>query len=244
MPTELEAVPHTAIAVTPMTLIERAVASGAPIEQLQQLFELKLRVEADEARKAFSIAMSDFKRNPPQLNKNKHVKFGQTEYDHATLDHVVDAITPALSQVGIRHRWETDQKDAGWVTVTCILAHEMGHSESTTLKAQVDSSGSKNAIQAIGSTITYLQRYTLLAATGLAAAGTDNDGRKAAPTPAGPQMDVEEYANHIDNIEGAAQMATLREVYKAAYKHAEAIGDQVALKAFVKAYETRKKELA
>ena len=31
-------------------------------------------------------------------------------------------------------------------------------------------------IQAIGSTVTYLERYTLLAVTGLAVAGTDTDG--------------------------------------------------------------------
>lgn len=47
--------------------------------------------------------------------------------------------------------------------------------------APVDTSGSKNAIQAIGSTVTYLQRYTLLSGCGLAAASTDDDGRGAAP---------------------------------------------------------------
>ena len=36
-------------------------------------------------------------------------------------------------------------------------------------------SGSKNSIQAVGSTVTYLQRYTLLAVTGLAAKGQDSD---------------------------------------------------------------------
>src|SRR5690606_5500273 len=39
-----------------------------------------------------------------------------------------------------------------------------------------DSSGSKNAIQAIGSTLTYLQRYTLIQALGLAASD-DDDGQ-------------------------------------------------------------------
>ena len=51
----------------------------------------------------------------------------------------------------------------------------MGHSESTTLEAAADQSGGKNAIQAIGSTVTYLERYTLLALTGLAT-HEDDDG--------------------------------------------------------------------
>ena len=61
--------------------------------------------------------------------------------------------------------------------VTCKITHELGHSEETSLSAPADSSGSKNAIQAIGSTITYLQRYTLLALTGLATHEQDDDAQ-------------------------------------------------------------------
>ena len=54
-----------------------------------------------------------------------------------------------------------------------------------------DTSGSKNSIQAISSAVTYLQRYTLLAATGLSTSelgNLDNDGRgTGAETPAGPE---------------------------------------------------------
>ena len=61
--------------------------------------------------------------------------------------------------------------------VTCKITHVKGHSEETTLSAPSDTSGSKNAIQAIGSTITYLERYTLLALTGLATSEMDDDGK-------------------------------------------------------------------
>ena len=54
--------------------------------------------------------------------------------------------------------------------MTCVLSHRDGHFEETTLTAGRDDSGKKNAIQQVGSTITYLQRYTLKAALGLAAA--------------------------------------------------------------------------
>lgn len=53
----------------------------------------------------------------------------------------------------------------------------MGHSEETSLTASPDISGTKNAIQAIGSTISYLQRYTILALTGLATGDMDTDGK-------------------------------------------------------------------
>jgi hypothetical protein len=60
------------------------------------------------------------------------------------------------------------------ISVTCILTGH-GHEEENTLSGPADASGSKNAIQAIGSTLTYLQRYTLVQALGLAAS-SDDDG--------------------------------------------------------------------
>jgi hypothetical protein len=73
------------------------------------------------------------------------------------------------------------------VGVTCFLTHRMGHKDDGTyIEAPADTSGKKNAIQAVGSTITFLQRYTLLAAVGLAPkdAIPDDDGRShAEPLP-------------------------------------------------------------
>ena len=46
------------------------------------------------------------------------------------------------------------------------------------MSAPADSSGSKNPVQQIGSTMTYLQRYTLIGALGLTTADKDDDGRQ------------------------------------------------------------------
>ena len=48
------------------------------------------------------------------------------------------------------------------------------------MSASPDTSGSKNAVQSIGSTVTYLQRYTLYSILGLASAEQDDDGGAAA----------------------------------------------------------------
>jgi hypothetical protein len=59
------------------------------------------------------------------------------------------------------------------------------------LRAGADQSGAKNSIQAIGSTISYLQRYTLKAALGLAAAN-DDDGKASGSTEASlTQADID-----------------------------------------------------
>jgi hypothetical protein len=149
--------------------------------KLSALLDVKSRWEADEARKAFVVAMADFKNHAPTILKNKQVSFSQTKYKHATLDNVCDILIPALSKVGISHRWDVKQAN-GLIEVTCILTHVLGHSERTSMTGEPDKSGSKNPIQSIASATTYLQRYTFLAATGMAVRDTDNDGA-GAPDP-------------------------------------------------------------
>lgn len=171
--------PVPSVAVTPMQMLAMAIDRGADVAMLERLMTLQERWEANEARKAFVAALSAFKADPPTVTKNKTVNYGEgsrkTVYDHATLDQVASVIGAALSKHGLSHRWETEQMDGGMIRVTCILQHQGGHSERVTLQATPDTSGSKNHIQAVGSTVTYLQRYTLLAATGLAAKDQDDD---------------------------------------------------------------------
>lgn len=176
----------TALTITPMQMLQVAVEQGADLEKLQKLMDLQERWEANEARKAFVVAMTAFKKNPPEIMKDTQVKFknrggDETEYYHATLDQVCALIAPALAEHGLAHDWEMSQEQGGQITVTCVITHEAGHSKRVSLAGMPDTSGGKNAIQAVASTVTYLQRYTLMAATGTAAKGQDDDGAGDAP---------------------------------------------------------------
>ena len=222
-------------APTPLMLLQRAMEQGVSIEQLERLQLMHERWEANEARKAFVCAMNDFKKQPPSVLKNQTASTGSYQYNYASLDNVCAAVIRGLSEHGISHRWETEQNDAGAISVTCVLTHDLGHSEKTTLRAMPDTSGGKNAIQAIGSAVTYLQRYTLLAATGLAAGGTDNDGAGA------PQYrDLNERLEWIANSTNEDE---LRRIFSAAYKEAMYLKDKAAVNALIAAKDKRRKEL-
>jgi hypothetical protein len=167
--------------------------------KLEQLWKIHEAMRESRAKSAFVEAMAHFKRNPPMILKAKAVEFttqrGTTSYKHATLAMVCRAVVEALSKFGISHRWSTEQMQGGRIRVTCVLTHELGHSESTTLEGSPDDSGGKNAIQAIGSAVTYLQRYTLLAACGLATDDMDDhDGRAPGGTIGGEQLITESQA--------------------------------------------------
>lgn len=177
--------------VTPYTLLERAIANDLDIDKLKQLMDLQERFEANQARKAFTEAFTRFQAIVPTIVKEKKVDYpskqgGNVKYSYATLAGIIKQIQVPLTECGISYRWEI-KEDGPKTSVTCIVEHVDGHSKSTTLSAGDDQTGSKNAIQAHGSVVSYLQRYTLIAALGLGTAQDDVDGqmpKKEAPKPA------------------------------------------------------------
>lgn len=204
--------------VTPMRLLEIATQQNADVDKLAQLMELQFKWEASEARKAFVVALNAFKAEAPSIVKNKDVHHnGKFMYRHATLDNVSGAIGAALAKHGISHRWETEQLDGGQIRVTCMLTHEKGHVERVPLQASPDTSGAKNSIQAVGSTVTYLQRYTLLAATGMAVQDQDDDG--AGGQEGMPDKIKQEWAAAIDKLSDAEQGSELWQKIAGACTH-------------------------
>jgi hypothetical protein len=165
-----EAEPNLPAPVTPMSLLQSAVASGN-LDLAEKLMSLQDRWEANQARKAFDEAVSSAKAAIPPITRNATGHNAKKYADFAAIAKVVD---PILGRFGLSYRFRTTQGDR--ISVTCVLSHKAGHSEETTLSGPADTTGSKNAIQAIGSTLTYLQRYSLVQMLGLAAAA-DDDGR-------------------------------------------------------------------
>lgn len=170
---------HTPLAPTvstPMSMIEAAVASGASVEVLDRLMTLQERWDANQARKAFDAALSGAK---ARIAETKIVKnrSGHNKTRYADFAAYAEVVDPILADHGLSYRFETEQDDR--IQVTCVLSHADGHSVRNSLKGPPDQTGNKNAIQAIGSTLTYLQRYTLTNALGLAAT-EDDDGQASA----------------------------------------------------------------
>lgn len=168
---------HQTALVTPMDMLNRAVSSGADLAMIEKLMGLQERWEAGNARKAFDEAIAAAKAEIPPIQRNATGHNSKKYADFAAIAKVVD---PILGKHGLSYRFRTNQGER--IAVTCVLSHKAGHSEETTLSGPADSTGSKNPIQAIGSTLTYLQRYSLVQMLGLAASN-DDDGSAAAGKP-------------------------------------------------------------
>jgi hypothetical protein len=154
-----------------MAMVQHAVQTGAGVEVVAKLMDLHERWEANQARKDFDEAIAAAKAEIKPVARNKTGHNSKRYADFAAYAREVD---PVLAKFGLSYRFRTEQD--GQIKVTCVLSHKSGHSETNTLAGPADTSGSKNAIQAIGSTLTYLQRYTLTQALGLAASD-DDDGK-------------------------------------------------------------------
>ena len=222
---------------TTMGLIQQAVAMGAGVETLRELFALKKEVEADEARKAFNEAFSAFKMEAVHVVKNVTYKDGPLKGKrHADLFAVVDAVTPALSKHGLSMSWKLSKDEKDWLEVTCTVRHAMGHSESVSMGSGPDTGPARNAIQARASAKTYLERYTALSILGLAAEDMDDDGAATAEWP--------ELKERLKLIAEAPDFPALESSYKSAFKKAKEDRNEDAMKSLISAKDRRKADLA
>ncbi len=158
--------------LTPADMLHLALSQGSSIDILEKLMALQERSEKSQARKEFDAAVASAKSEIRPVVKNREGHNGR----YADFAAIARAVDPIISKHGLSYRFRTQQSER--ITVTCILTHRDGHSEENSLSSPVDTSGSKNAIQAIGSALTYLQRYSLCQALGIAVTN-DDDGNGA-----------------------------------------------------------------
>lgn len=159
---------------SPAEMMVVAAKNNYTADQVMKMLDAQERYDAIQAKKAFNQAMADFKANPPKVTRDKENKQYKSMY--TTLGNLVNTVTPELSKNGLSASW--DIKQNGTITVTCKMTHRLGHSETAEASAPADTSGAKNAIQQIKSTITYLKSVTFESICGLAStdANLDDDG--------------------------------------------------------------------
>ena len=180
-----------------MSVIEKLASSpDVDIDKLQRLLEMQERWQMNQAKAAFRESMAEFKLNPPKIIKDRIAEIKKDgrvvgSYSYADLESISVAITDGLAKVGITHSFKMKQEGLN-ITVICVLSKGMYSEEGVPLTSAPDTSGAKNSIQAIGSTLSYLEKYTLLGASGMSAGMPDDDAnserKDAKPKDAEPEI--------------------------------------------------------
>lgn len=181
-PEQVPAVQSEAVAFVAM--IERAARDpNVDVDKMERLLAMQERVIERNAKAAYAEALAAMQIELPVITERGKIDIGRGKPQaYALWEDINDAIKPVLARHGFALSFRTGQTD-GKITVTGVLSHRAGHSEETTMHLPVDASGSKNAVQAVGSSTSYGKRYTAAALLNLTSRGEDDDGRKGGSVP-------------------------------------------------------------
>ena len=158
-------------------MMQTAVSAGGAVDMamMKEMMQLQRDFEADNARKSFTRALVALKYDLPAIIAHDSVvdfttQKGRTYYTHSSMAAVMEAITGPLGKHGFTITYAPATPDNGRVSVTCRLTHSDGHFQESTISAPPDNGSGRNALQAVASSMTYLQRYTVLSMLGIATA--------------------------------------------------------------------------
>lgn len=177
---------------------------------------MKLSEKFDEILPALHKARSQFVKVKKD-RQNTHLK-----NKYATLDSVLDAITPALTEHQLMIMQDGERIENTMRVETTVI-----HISGQWVKFYFDIPIAKNDPQGVGSAFTYGRRYALAAAFGLSQA--DDDAQIAVKSAQDWKRDLDK----CDNVDG------LQDVFREAWKSSDK-ANQVIIKNH---YEKRKAEI-
>lgn len=159
--------------VAVMQIIATAAANpDTDIEKMQSLIAMKKDMDAHEAQKEYWKALTKLQFDLPIIGKQgegHNSKYGKFE-------DIMLEIKPMMKKYGFAITWQHKVLEHGVVRTLGRLSHKAGHVETDEFESPPDASGSKNAIQAVGSSRSYGKRYTASSLLGLAFTDEDDDG--------------------------------------------------------------------
>lgn len=181
-----------------MAVISRAAENpNTNVDNLERLLGMYERIKAQSAKAEYFAAMSQMQDELPSIKERGEIKIGNTPgQKYALWEDINAAIKPVLKRHGFALSFRTGMVETK-ISVTGVLSHSGGHSEETTMLLPSDTSGSKNAVQAVGSSTSYGKRYVASALLNLTTGEVDDDGKAAG---AGDLIDDDQIQTIMDML--------------------------------------------
>lgn len=159
--------------ITPMLLIERAMASG---HDPGKLYELAQQWRRDMAAEQFATQLAKFQAACPQIRKTRQIDLGGGKGPlYASLDDIMHQIKPLLSEHGLAVTYSAGITDGGQLTAKCRIHHGT-HVEESEITLPVPAQMRVNDTQKMGAALSYAKRYALCAALNIIVSDEDRDG--------------------------------------------------------------------
>lgn len=218
-----------AVAEKSLTTVNSAPVVASPFDRLiaaatdpktdpvkmGQLLDVAERWRAMEAKQAYAAAFAAMQADLPIIAEKgaiRHDANKPPQSTYAKWEDINEALRAPLSAHGFALSFRTEFDEQA-VLVTGKLMHEQGHAEETTIRLPRDTSGSKNAVQAVGSSLSYGKRYAANALLNLASRLEEDDDGAAAGL--GAVVDDEQLAQIVTLIrETGTDEAAFAEYFK------------------------------
>ena len=168
-----------------MQIIERAARDpSVDIERMERLLQMHERLVGKQAEAAYAEALARLQPKLPIIQERGAIKNGSgaVQSKYALWEDIVGVITPLLASEGFSLSFRISHPDSK-IEVTGVLTHQRGHSERTSIVLPADTSGSKNAVQAVASSVSYGKRYTAGALLNLRTGELDDDAQSSSDIP-------------------------------------------------------------
>lgn len=151
--------------------------SDVNLDKMEKIMQMVERHEDKVAFKAYNRDMALMQGKIPSIDFNKVIKGndGKVRSRYADYESIMKVVQPILSKFGFSVSFNPKAEN-NQLNVDCMISHKDGHIEKSNLSLPFDTSGSKNAVQSIGSSISYAKRYALCLKLNIATGGEDNDG--------------------------------------------------------------------
>lgn len=191
-----------------LAVISRAAADpNVDIAKLEKLLDMQERIMTKQAEMAFNRDMATMQAELPSITeKGEIIVDKKVRSRYARFEDINDTCKPVLQKHGFAVTFRTNTEGAV-VKVTGILTHREGHSVNTDMTLPVDVSGSKNTVQAIGSSIAYGKRYVFCALLNITSRGEDDDGNGAGSgLPENTRVDFENALDAAVDAQGVENL--------------------------------------
>lgn len=165
-----------------LSMIERAASNPqVDVDKLEKLIALQERAMQKEAEIAFNQAMTRLQKKLPAITKKGKIEFTdkkgtdrQTPF--AKYEDIFLVIGPLLQAEGFHLSFNSTWNSGDGVIISGTLHHNKGHFTKSEMRLPLDTSGSKNNLQAMGSTLSYGKRYLSGMLLNLITKDEDDDG--------------------------------------------------------------------
>lgn len=152
------------------------------VNKLEKMLDMQERVLDRQSEQQFQIDMAQMQAELPVVERSGAIEVkGVVRSKYARFEDINKAALPIMQKYGFSITFETQQA-AEYINIIGVLRHKSGHKQSTQLQIPYDDSGSKNKVQAVGSSVSYGKRYVMTALLNITTAGDDDDGQTAVPS--------------------------------------------------------------